>query len=111
MAFIDANNLPVREPRPGWHGRFFHSRHMTFAYYEIDAGADVQLHRHLQEEVFHVISGELEITVDGTTRVVRAGQAAVVESQVKHAARAITDCRLITVDHPTRDSVGGVDIR
>jgi quercetin dioxygenase-like cupin family protein len=111
MGFIDPDQLPVREPRPGFHGRFFHSDHMTFSYYTIDAGCDVHPHRHPNDEVWHVISGELEVTLEGETRVLRAGEAAVVPPDAEHSARAVTDCRAIVVDHPVRDSVGGVDIR
>jgi quercetin dioxygenase-like cupin family protein len=111
MPFIDVGELPVKEPRPGWRGRFFHADNMTFAYYEIAAGSDVHLHHHPQEEVWHVIEGDLELVVDGTTRVIGAGQAAIVPTEVVHGARAVSACRAIVVDHPTRDSVGGVDIR
>lgn len=37
---------------------------MTFAYYEIEAGSEVHLHHHPQEEVWHVVEGELELVVD-----------------------------------------------
>ncbi len=110
MGFIDTNDLPVREPRPGFQGRFFHSEHMTFSYYSITAGADVARHRHHNDEVWHVLDGELEVTVAGEVRVLRAGEAAVVPPNVEHAARAITDCRAIVADHPVRHTVGGIDI-
>src|SRR6266508_4474488 len=45
-------------------GGFFHSDHMTFAYYEIEAGSEVHLHHHPQEEVWHVVEGELELPGD-----------------------------------------------
>ena len=45
MPFVDANSLEAHEPRPGWSGRFFHSDHMTFAYYGIAPGADVHAGR------------------------------------------------------------------
>jgi quercetin dioxygenase-like cupin family protein len=111
MAFIDPAELTVHEPRPGFHGRFFHSAHMTFSYYDIDAGADVHPHHHPQEEVWHLLAGEADVTVDGETRRVRPGGAAVVPAGVEHSVRAVTQCRAIVVDHPLRDSVGGVDIR
>jgi len=111
MPFIQTSQLPVKEPRPGWQGRFFHSDHMTFAYYEIAAGSEVHVHRHPQEEVWHIIDGELEMVVDGATSVLRAGDAAVVRADVEHAARVRGHCRAIVVDYPIRESVGGVDIR
>lgn len=111
MTYVDTSALPVKEPKPGWKGRFFHSERMTFSYYEIEAGADVHRHHHPQEEVFHVLDGELEVSIGDETRTVRPGEAAVVPSEVEHSARAVTDCRVIVADSPTRDSVGGVDIR
>jgi hypothetical protein len=30
MGFVDTRDLPVRRPRPGFEGRFFHSAQMTF---------------------------------------------------------------------------------
>ena len=58
MGFLDPSKLPEIEPKPCWHGRFFHSDHMTFAYYEISAGEALHLHSHPNEEVWHIIEGE-----------------------------------------------------
>lgn len=111
MPFIQTSALPAREPLPGWVGRFFHSDHMTFVYYEIAPGARVHLHHHENEEVWNVLEGELEMVVDGVTRVLRAGEAAVVPAGVKHSAGAREACRAIVVDHPARDRVAGIDVR
>ena len=110
MTFIAAARLPVKEPRPGWLGRFFHSEHMTFAYYDIQAGASVHVHHHENEEVWHVISGEIEMVVAHDKGVVRAGEAVVVPAGVEHSARARERCHAIVVDFPLRAEVGGVDI-
>jgi quercetin dioxygenase-like cupin family protein len=104
---IDVGGLPESERRPGWRARFFHSDHMTIGYWDVVAGSDLHEHRHGQEEVWHVIEGELEMTVDGVREVVRAGMAAVVPAQTPHSARALTRCRAIVVDYPVRESIGG----
>jgi unsaturated pyranuronate lyase len=109
VPFVDVDRLPVLEPRPGWRGQFFHSAHMTFAYYAIAADADVHLHEHEEEEVWHVLDGELEVWLAGRTDVLRAGQAFVVPAGEKHAIRALGPSRVIVVDHPVRTSVGGLD--
>jgi quercetin dioxygenase-like cupin family protein len=109
MPFVDVDALPALEPRPGWHGRFFHSAHMTFAYYAIAPGADVHEHRHEEEEVWHVIDGKLEITLDGVARAVGAGDAAVIPASQPHSVRALGSSRVIVVDYPVRRSVGGLD--
>jgi quercetin dioxygenase-like cupin family protein len=108
VAIIRTSDIEARHPRPGWDSRFFHSDHMTFAYTEVAAGADVQEHRHEQEEVFFVIEGDLEVRIGDQVTLVHAGDAAVVPSGEAHAVRAVTASRLLVVDHPPRDSVGGV---
>jgi quercetin dioxygenase-like cupin family protein len=108
MPFVDTRALRSREPLPGWSGRFLHSQSMTFAWYDVTAGASIHEHAHPNEEVWHVIEGELEVTVDGETRVAGPGCVALVPPNVPHAVRARSDARAIVVDHPRRDAVGGV---
>jgi quercetin dioxygenase-like cupin family protein len=100
--FVDTTELEVIERRPGWHGRFFHSLNMTFAHYDFEAGSSIHEHSHAQEEVWEVIEGELDITVNGVARIARPGMAAIVPPNVLHSIKAITDGRAIVVDHPLR---------
>ena len=102
MPFIDTNNLKVIERLPGWRGRYFHSPNMTFAHYDFKRGASIHEHFHPQEEVYEVIQGELEMTVDGTTQIARAGLVAIVPGNARHSVKALTDGRAIIVDYPSR---------
>lgn len=111
MPFIDTRELKVSEPLPGWKGRFFHSDTMSFAHYTVDAGASIHEHSHPNEEVWHVIDGELEMTIDGLTQVAGPGCVAVVPPDAPHSARAITAGRAIVANYPVRHSVGGVHTR
>jgi quercetin dioxygenase-like cupin family protein len=108
MPIVDTNSLEPRDPKPGWHGRFFRSETMTFGYYEIDAGAALHEHVHENEEVWHVVAGQLALTIDGVEQVAGPGCAAMVPPNAPHAARAITDCRAIVVDQGIREEIGGV---
>jgi quercetin dioxygenase-like cupin family protein len=110
MGFVDPRELPEIQPKPGWHGHFFHSEQMTFSYYEIDAGASLHAHSHPNEEVWNVVTGELELTLGEETRRVGAGCALVVPAGTTHAAAAKKRCSVIVVDHPVRHEVGGVKI-
>lgn len=107
MPFIDTAALKVVEPRQGWKGRFFQSDSMTFAYYAFDAGAWTHEHAHPNEEVWNVIEGQLEVTLDGITQVAGPGSAAVVSPNTTHSVRAITKGAAIVVDYPLRHAVGG----
>lgn len=102
MPFVDTSTLRVVERLPGWHGRSFHSSSMTFAHYDFVRGASIHEHFHPQEEVYEVIEGELEITIDGDSQVARAGLVAIVPSNARHSVKALTDGRAIIVDHPVR---------
>ncbi len=106
MSFVDTNSLPVVERLPGWRGRYFHSANMTFAHYDFTRGASIHEHFHPQEEVYEVIEGELEVTVDGVAKIVRAGLVAIVPGGVHHSVKALTDGRAIVVDHPPRRDFG-----
>jgi quercetin dioxygenase-like cupin family protein len=68
VTFVDPSTLEVVERRPGWFGRSFDSPNMTFAHYEFTAGSTIHEHSHPQEEVWEVVEGELEITIDGVTQ-------------------------------------------
>jgi len=102
MSFVDTSKLNVIERKPGWYGRFFHSPNMTFAHYEFKRGSTVHTHFHDQEEVWQVIEGELELTVDGVVQVAGPGMAAIVLPNVPHSIKALTDGKAIVVDYPTR---------
>jgi len=102
MPFVDTSSLRVIERLPGWHGRYFHSPSMTFAHYEFTRGASIHEHFHEQEEVYEVVEGELQITIDGETQTVKPGLIAVVPSNARHSVKALTDGKAIIVDHPKR---------
>lgn len=102
MPFIDTSSLDVIERLPGWFGRYFHSPSMTFAHYDFMRGASIHEHFHPQEEVWQVLEGELEITIDGQAQIARAGWAGIVPSNVRHSVKALTDGRAIIVDYPLR---------
>ncbi|HYW47644.1 MAG TPA: cupin domain-containing protein, partial [Bryobacteraceae bacterium] len=107
MPFIDTSGLDVIERLPGWRGRYFHSPSMTFAHYDFTRGASIHEHFHPQEEVYEVIEGELEVTIDGVAQIARAGLVAIVPGNVRHSVRALTDGRAIIVDCPRRDGFAG----
>ena len=106
MPFVDTNELKVIERLPGWKGRYFHSPSMTFAHYDFKAGSSIHEHFHLEEEVYEVVDGELEVTIDGDSQIVKPGIIAIVPSNSRHSVRALTDGLLIVVDHPVRPDFG-----
>src|ERR1700693_4776638 len=106
MPFVDINGLKVVERPPGGKGPYFHSASCTFAYYESVAGSSIHEHFHPEEEVYEIIEGELEVTIDGRTEIAKPGVIAIVPANSPHSVRALTDGRLIVVDQPSRPGFG-----
>jgi quercetin dioxygenase-like cupin family protein len=102
MPFVNISTLPVTERLPGWQGRYFQSPNMTFAHYDFVRGSSIHEHFHPQEEVYEVIEGELEITIDGEAQIARAGVVAIVPPGALHSVKALSDGRAIIIDYPLR---------
>ncbi len=107
MSIVDISHLPEIERLPGWRGRYFHSEHMTVAHYQFAKGSSIHEHHHPEEEIYHVLEGELELTIEGETHVARPGMAAIVPGNTRHRVTALTDGRVLIVDSPRRDAAGG----
>lgn len=103
MRPIQLSKIEEREPFPGFRGRFVHSATMTLAFWEVEAGAEVPEHSHPHEQVAHGLEGELELVVDGERHLLGPGSVVVIPPEVRHAARALTPCRVLDVFHPVRD--------
>ena len=102
MPVLDTREIPVIEKLPGWSGRFFHSASLTFGHWEFLAGSLIHEHFHPQEEVWEILEGELELTIDGAASVIRPGIVAMVPPNTPHSARALSNGKAIVVDYPQR---------
>jgi len=103
MSFLKLKDFEEKEPVPGYKVRFIHTDNMTFAYWNIDAGAALPEHSHPHEQVANVIEGKFEFNLNGDKRVIEPGDVVTIPSDVKHAGKAVTDCRLIDVFYPVRE--------
>lgn len=103
MPYVDFQNLKEHEIVPGFRARFVHSDHMTLAYWNIAAGASLPDHAHPHEQIVNIIEGEFAFTLDGETRTLGAGSVVNIPSNVKHAGKAITNCKIIDAFYPVRE--------
>lgn len=95
---IDANEIV-----PGFHGKMIHTDSMTFAYWDVSAGAMLPAHQHPHEQVLNMLEGEFELTLDGVAHRLTAGDVLPIPGNVPHSGMAITDCRILDVFSPARD--------
>jgi quercetin dioxygenase-like cupin family protein len=101
--FEELEHLPARELVPGFTAKLIHTDTVTIAHVRAVEGSMLPEHQHPQEQVTNILSGKLEMTVDGETRVCPAGTVITIGPNVPHAARALSDCEIIDVFHPVRE--------
>ena len=97
------SDVDESNPIPGFHGKVQHSDTMSFVLWRIDKDAPLPAHRHVHEQVVHMLEGTFELTIGGVTQVCHAGDVAAIPSNVIHSGRAITDCRIIDAFSPVRE--------
>ena len=103
MVFKNLNDIEQKELIPGYKVRFIHSKNMTIAYWDIKKDAPLPEHKHPHEQIANMIEGKFELTVGGETKIVKAGDVAVIPSNTKHSGKAITDCKIIDIFYPIRE--------
>jgi quercetin dioxygenase-like cupin family protein len=103
VPFLPSEKMPTAEPLSGWKGRFWRSKQMSFAHHTITGGSTIHEHHHPNEEVWTVISGELEVTIEDETAVAGPGDVAVVPPDAHHAIRALSGGTAVVANHPVRE--------
>ncbi len=105
MEFLKLSDLNEVEPIPGFRLRVVHADNMSLAYWTIAAGAELPEHSHPHEQVTNLISGKLELRIGDQTEICEPGAIAIIPPNVPHSGKAIEECRVIDVFHPTRDDL------
>lgn len=103
MARYILSQIAPFEISRGFNARMIHTDNMTLAYVDIDDGATLPEHSHVHEQVVNLLEGRFELTVDGVAHVLEAGQVFAIPSNVPHAGRALTRCRILDVFQPVRE--------
>ena len=74
-----------------------HTNQLSVMHVTVKAGHALPEHHHPHEQITNIIEGEFEMTVDGVTKICKAGDVVVIRGDKPHAGRALTDCRIIDV--------------
>jgi quercetin dioxygenase-like cupin family protein len=103
MPLVKLDQIPVRQIFPGLKARLIHSDHVSHSWVEVDAGASFPEHQHPHEQIVTVLSGELELVVDGVTHTLRPGVVFVIPPNVRHSGSSTTGCRVLDAFAPVRE--------
>jgi unsaturated pyranuronate lyase len=101
--FTTLEDKKTKEIFPGFTGRFEHTVNMTLAFWDAVARSKVPEHSHFHEQIVTVREGKLELTINGESRIMDTDCVAIIPSNVKHSAYAVTDCKLLDIFYPVRD--------
>lgn len=100
---LKLSEIPSKEIMPGYHGKLIHTNTMSLAFWEVEKGAVVPEHSHVNEQVMQVLEGKFEFTLNGKTKIYEPGELVVIGSYIPHSGKAITNCKLMDVFSPTRE--------
>jgi quercetin dioxygenase-like cupin family protein len=103
MPLVQLDELPVKEIFPGLRARLIHSDRVTHSWVDVAPGATFPEHQHPHEQIVSVLSGELELIVDGTTHRLTPGVVFVIPPNARHAGGSRTGCRVLDAFAPARD--------
>jgi quercetin dioxygenase-like cupin family protein len=103
MPLFQIDQIPVRDIFPGLRARLIHSDRVTHSWVEVDAGATFPEHQHPHEQIVSVMSGDLQLVVDGVTHVLAPGVVFVIPPNVRHSGGSITGCRVLDAFAPVRE--------
>ena len=88
---------------PGYHGKLIHARNISLAFWEVEEGAEVPMHSHMNEQVMQVLEGQFQFTVGDITRNYGPGELVVIPPHAEHGGKALTPCKLMDVFSPVRE--------
>jgi len=103
MPYIELSGLGEREVVPGFIGKFIHTNRMTVSFFTVRAGARLPPHSHPHEQVSIVVEGKLEMSLEGSVRVLERGIVASIPPNAEHSGLALSDCQIIDVFSPVRE--------
>src|SRR4051812_22188265 len=103
MPIVKLDQLPVREIFPGLRARLIHSERATHSWVEVDPGAMFPEHAHPHEQIVTVLSGELQLVVEGVAHRLTPGVVFVIPPDVRHSGGSASGCRVLDAFAPVRE--------
>lgn len=100
---LNISEIKNKELAKGISGKYVHSKKMTIGFVTIDKGCIMPPHSHMHEQTTQVISGKLEMTIDGLKQILEPGIITIIPSNVVHSALALTDCVVTDTFCPVRE--------
>ncbi len=76
---------------------------------KLDAGSKMPEHHHPQDQIIHILSGRMNLIVEGTAHELAAGDSFYLASNVPHGVETIEETRVLDTFSPPRDEYLAID--
>ncbi len=81
---------PVLMLAPGITSRPLVGTNLLASFVRYEPNSEAPLHSHVEEQVFVVLEGEIELEMNGERRLMRVGDTALIPAWVAHSARSLS---------------------
>lgn len=101
---IHSDDTAMTQPEPGLHRQVMsYSPAMMLVRHKLDPGWIGAAHSHPHEQLIYVVSGAVELTVDGVSHALSTGDSILVPGGAHHQARTDRPSEVLDVFTPCRD--------
>jgi quercetin dioxygenase-like cupin family protein len=73
------------------------------------AGSKMPAHQHTQEQIVHIVDGQMRLIVDGVPHELKTGDSFYLASNVPHGVETIVATRVLDTFSPPRDDYLAID--
>jgi quercetin dioxygenase-like cupin family protein len=107
--FVRVEDLAALTPTPGLAFRPLTTDTVMTNFVDFEPNTPTPIHHHVEQQIAIVLSGELTFTVGDETKVMRAGDCAVIPPHVPHGGDSGPEgCRVLDVFTPPRAAILGL---
>jgi quercetin dioxygenase-like cupin family protein len=103
MELNDWNRLKSEPMNARIARKVIHAEHLTIARLEMQKGAVVAEHSHVNEQVTMVERGALKFFIEGREQIVRGGEVLTIPPHAPHGVEVLEDSVVVDVFSPPRD--------
>lgn len=89
MTFFKKSDLKTKQILEGITLKAISGDKTMMTFFEFEPDAIIPPHKHQHEQITYVIAGEIEFTVEGETRTLKAGDGVVIYSNQEHGAKVL----------------------
>jgi quercetin dioxygenase-like cupin family protein len=104
MSFFKESELKAKQVFENITLRAVSGEKTMMTFFEFEPHAVIPSHKHPHEQITYIIEGEIEFTLEGETRILKAGEGVVIPSDKEHSARVLSKpAKAVDAWYPIRE--------